>query len=66
MNRLRAVLGRYDKTRIDMRQFSLPQLKIAIQRARALESRPDDPIGYDAPNPGTRVYRLMERILGHP
>lgn len=26
-DRLRAVLGRYDKTHLDMRQFSLPQLK---------------------------------------
>lgn len=30
---------------------------------RVAREQRDDPSGYDAPNPGTRVYRLVERIL---
>jgi hypothetical protein len=59
---LKAVLGSYDKRKIDTARFPISKVPDAIRRARALEDSPDDPKGYWPPKPGTRVYRLMEAI----
>jgi hypothetical protein len=63
---LREILGEYNKSAIKPGQFPLTRLGEAIRRARALEKSPDDPDGRWPQNPGSRVYRLLERILpGH-
>jgi hypothetical protein len=62
-NRLRKIFGSYNKTNIPNR-FSVTQLPVAIQRARALENNPDNPEGRWPEIIGTRVYRLMEKLLG--
>ena len=61
---LSEVLGSYDKTAIGTGRFPLSLVPDAIRRARALESNPDDPDGHWPANTGSRVYRLMERVLG--
>ena len=54
----------YNKTSIRDGAFELAHVPNAIARARALESRPDDPEGPWPGNAGTRVYRLFESALG--
>ena len=61
--RLKAALGGYDKTNLKSAHFSLSMVPAAIQRARALEVNPDNPTGHWPESTGTRVYRLLERIL---
>lgn len=61
---LRKTLGGYSKSAIKAEQFPLSTVPDAIRRARALESNPDDPEGHWPPSTGTRVYRLMERVIG--
>ena len=61
--KLRAVLGQYNKTSIKAGQFPLAQVPTAIQRARALEATPDAPGDHSPQTAGTRVYRLLERLL---
>ena len=55
--------GGYNKTAIREDMFPLSLVPDAIRRARALESNPDDPKGHWPETVGTRVYRLLERIL---
>jgi hypothetical protein len=62
--RLRQVLGRYNKRSIDTNRFTLEGARTAIARARALEADPDDLASHRPASPGTRVYRLMERVVG--
>lgn len=61
--RLREILGQYNKTSIKPGQFPLARVPDAIRRARALEAAPDDPLGPWPQQAGTRVYRLLERLL---
>ena len=61
--KLREVLGQYDKTSIKTGQFPLANVPAAIQRARALETTPDAPGDHSPQTAGTRVYRLKERLL---
>ena len=61
--RLRAALGQYNKTSIKAGQFPLARVPDAIRRARFLENQPDDPGGHRPQQTGTRVYRLLERVL---
>jgi hypothetical protein len=60
---IRAALGQYNKTSIKPGQFPLARIPDAIRRARALETAPDDPLGQWPEQAGTRVYRLLERVL---
>jgi len=62
--RLGEVLGGYNKTAVKAGRFPLSQVPAAILRARALESNPDNPEGYWPSGTSTRVYRLMERVMG--
>ena len=63
-DRLRQVLGSYNKRSIQSERFTLDGARLAIARARVLESNPDNPSDdWPAAN-GSRVYRLMERVLG--
>jgi hypothetical protein len=62
--RLREVLGSYNKTNIGAGRFPLALVDQAIERARALESNPDKPEGDWPAGTGSRVYLLLERILG--
>jgi len=60
---LRARLGSYNKTNIPPGQFPMHLVATAIRRARSLEKSPDSPAEL-LPRPiGTRVYRLLEKIL---
>ena len=61
--KLKEVLGQYNKTSIKTGQFPLEHVPAAIQRARALEVAPDAPGDHSPETIGTRVYRLMERLL---
>jgi hypothetical protein len=60
---VRDTLGQYNKTSIKAGQFPLARVPDAIRRARALETSPEDPVGPWPQQAGTRVYRLLERIL---
>jgi hypothetical protein len=60
---LRARLGSYNKTNILPGQFPLDLVETAIRRARALEKSPDSPNSLLPLPIGTRVYRLLEKIL---
>ena len=62
--RLREVLGSYNKTNIGAGRFPLNRVGEAIERARALESNPDKPEGDWPKGTGSRVYLLLESILG--
>ena len=61
--RLKAVMGSYDKTAIARDAFPLTKVPDAIRRARALEANPDAPEGRWPVGTGTRVYRLLESII---
>lgn len=63
-DRLRQVLGSYNKCSIQPERFTFDGVRLAISRARALESNPDNPSDDWPEDTGTRVYRLMERVLG--
>jgi hypothetical protein len=57
---LRNRLGSYNKTNLLPSQFPIDLIPDAIHRAKALEKSPDEIL----PRPiGTRVYRLLEKIL---
>jgi hypothetical protein len=60
---LRSLLGSYNKTNIQFKNFPKSKIPDAIRRARALEECPDNPQGWPK-SVGTRVYRLMESIFG--
>jgi hypothetical protein len=60
---LRARLGSYNKTNILPGQFPLDLVETAIRRARALEKSPDSSTALLPLPIGTRVYRLLEKIL---
>jgi hypothetical protein len=60
---LRARLGSYNKTNILPGQFPLDLVEIAIRRAQALEKSPYSPTALLPLPIGTRVYRLLEKIL---
>jgi hypothetical protein len=62
---LRDALGSFVKTSIKPGQFPLSRVPDAIQRAKALETDPNDPADPWPKATGSRVYRLMERVLGH-
>lgn len=61
--RLCAVLGSYTKSKLKSEHFPLRLVREAIRRARALETSPDNPEGRWPQSAGTRVYRLLERVL---
>jgi hypothetical protein len=60
---LRKALGEYNKTSIKAGHFPLSKIPHAIKRARALETSPDAPAGPWPEKAGTRVYRLLERVM---
>jgi len=53
------ILGEYNKSNLDVDQF-LPSVEQAIQRARDLDTRPNDRWPNDL---GSRVYLLAEKII---
>lgn len=57
------VCGGYNKSKLRPADFPLEKVSDAIRRARQLELNPDDPVGWWPEGMGTRVYRLLERIL---
>jgi hypothetical protein len=59
--RLRAVLGDYDKTSLKAGRFPLPLVSQAVARAHSLDGTPD---ALWPAATGTRIYRLLERVLG--
>jgi ribonucleotide monophosphatase NagD (HAD superfamily) len=61
--KLRDTLSLYNKTSIKASDFPLALVPLAIRRARALEATPDNPAGHWPQQTGTRIYRLLERIL---
>lgn len=61
--RLRTLLGSFNKLNIPVEHFSRERIPTAIARSRAREAQPDDPVGYWPEHNGSRVYRLLERIL---
>ena len=63
-DRLRQVLGGYNKRAIQPESFTLDGARLAIARARALESNPDNPSDDWPRGNGSRVYHLMERVFG--
>jgi hypothetical protein len=60
---LRQILGQYSKTLLKPGQFPLERVPDAIRRARSFEASPDETRSSWPMNPGTRVYRLLERVL---
>lgn len=62
--RLRRVLGEFNKTRLKAEHYPADKVKEAVRRARSLEGDADHPKGYWPERTGTRVYRLVERLLG--
>jgi hypothetical protein len=60
---LKETLGGYNKTSIKAEHFTLVHVRNAIRRARTLESAPNDPVGNWPQEAGSRVYRLLERVL---
>lgn len=60
---LRETLGGYSKHVFPTEKFSRAQLPEAIRRARNLAP---DQVSYEANNPGTQVYQLLEHILTPP
>ena len=62
--RLKAALNGYNKTNVKPAQFPREFIAVAIQRARSLEANPDAPGGYWPEKAGTRVYLLLESIMG--
>ena len=64
--KLRDVLAGYNKTSIKPGQFALERVPQAIRRARALEASPGEPGGPWPEQAGTRVYRLLERVMRPP
>lgn len=63
-DRLRQVLGTYNKRSIQPERFTLDGARLAVARARGLEANPDSPNGDWPAGTGSRVYQLMERVLG--
>jgi hypothetical protein len=59
---LTAILGSYDKSKLDATRFPIAKIPAAIRRARALEASPDHPKSYWPEKPGTRVYLLLEAL----
>lgn len=54
------LLGSYNKRKIDTGKF-FPTIELAIQRAKSLDRQPDHRWPNDL---GSRVYRLVESIIG--
>lgn len=59
--RLRALLGRYNKSALNLDDFPEDRIRQAVARARA---RHPDPSGWPQ-TPGSHVYRLIEPLLPH-
>ena len=60
--RLRRVLGHYNKSRIDHAVFTIEAIRAALVRAKRLNINDEE----RWPSfPGTHVYRIVERILDH-
>jgi hypothetical protein len=64
VKQLQAAAGGYDKTNLNSAKFCAHQIPAAIQRARALEIDPKNLKGYWPENPGSRIYPLLEKIIG--
>jgi hypothetical protein len=60
---LAGILGGYNKTALQAGHFPPSRIPDAIRRARSLESNPDAPEDVWPPQTGTRVYRLLERVM---
>lgn len=58
--RFRALLGEFNKTRLNREHYNVELALVARARARALT--PDGSL-YEPANPGTQVWRLVERAL---
>jgi hypothetical protein len=61
--RLRQVLGEFNKRCLKAEYYPADKVKEAVRRARSLEKTPDQPEGFFPERTGTRVYRLVERLL---
>lgn len=59
--KLRALLGSYSKSNVPALCLERDAIKDAIGRAKTLDTDPNSPIPQ---LPGTRVYRLVERLVG--
>ena len=60
--KLRDLMGSYSESKYDATKL-LPEIEKAIERARNLDSNPNDRWPQSV---GTRVYRLVNSILGKP
>lgn len=60
---LRQTLGSFNKTALQSGHFQPSRIPEAIRRARALETKPDAPDDIWPSQTGTRVYRLLERVI---
>ncbi len=60
-NKLRYLLGGYNKSNVPQPCMDLQAIQLAMTRAKARDTDPKSPIPELA---GTRVYRLMERLIG--
>lgn len=59
--KLRDLLGGYKKSNVPQSCLNLDAIRNAIARAKARDTDPNSPI---PALPGTRVYRLVERLVG--
>lgn len=59
--KLRGLLGGYKKSKVPQSCLNLDAIRNAIARAKARDTDPNSPI---PELPGTRVYRLVERLVG--
>lgn len=62
--RLRTALNGYNKRNVQSGQFPRESIALAIQRARSLEGDPESPASHWPEKAGTRIYLLMESIMG--
>jgi hypothetical protein len=60
---LAGILGGYNKTALQSAHFPSSRIPDAIRRARSLERTPDAPDPIWPQQTGTRVYRLLERLV---
>ena len=63
--RLNKALGDYDKAHLKTNHFPRESIQTAIRNARNLETEPNAPTDLWPETAGTRVYLLLESILGH-
>lgn len=60
---IRAVVGSYNKTRLQAERYTREAVDLAIARSRALDT---DPTQRWPQQPGSHVYRLVERLPRRP